>query len=58
MSAAKVTEEIAGRVSQGYEDAEVKFAALPPDVREVYDLPTSSETFWGYAPVNQGRSPK
>jgi hypothetical protein len=30
--------------------AGIWFAAPPPDVREVYDLPIKLSRFWGYAP--------
>ena len=37
---------------------EFQFAALPPDVRKVNDLPGSSNKRpWGYAPKSRGKAP-
>jgi hypothetical protein len=36
--------------------AKIRVAALPPDVRMVYDLPMGLNLIWGYAPLS-GRSP-
>ena len=39
-------------------DWAVHDAALPPDVRKVFDLPIALPDFWGYAPGKLGAKPR